>query len=100
MKASPSRPRISNAIDLDQIAQTSRSHLRDPWAIDREETLRSRSALILAPPSKADTRKRDEGAILRGGVTSRLGRALNKARWWGGAKLNPTITCWRLAPAC
>jgi len=74
-------------LDLDQLAQTSRSRLRAPWAIDKEERPRSQAALILAPPGRALTPLRDEVSILRAGPTSRIGRALNKSKHWGGSKL-------------
>jgi hypothetical protein len=76
-----------NPLDLDQLAQTSRARLRAPWAIDKEERPRAQAALLLAPPGRALTPLRDEVTILRAGPTSRIGRALNKPKYWGGAKL-------------
>lgn len=76
-----------NPLDLDQLAQTSRNRLRAPWAIDKEERPRSQAAFLLAPPGRALTPLRDEVAILRAGPTSRIGRELNKGKYWGGSKL-------------
>ena len=78
-----------NPLDLDQLGQTSRTRLRAPWAIDKEERPRAQAAFLLAPPGRAMTPLRDEVTILRAGPTSRIGRALNKARYWAGSKLKP-----------
>ncbi len=63
---------------LDGVSQTSRSLLRDPWAIDRNEVLRGATAFMLQAPSRKEVKLRDELTILRGGSRSRLARLVNK----------------------
>ena len=57
---------------LDPVAQQSRSLLRAPWAMDQQETLQHRNALILKPS------RRQEQAVIRAGHNSRIGRAIRK----------------------
>jgi len=52
--------------------------LRDPWAIDRNETLRSRASFMLQPPPRRETGLRDEQTLIRGGSRSRLARQINR----------------------
>lgn len=68
---------------LDGISQNSRSLLRDPWAIDRNETLRGQAAFMLDPPPRRETGLREEQTFLRGGSRSRLARQINRASWIG-----------------
>lgn len=63
---------------LDGVGQRSRTLLRDPWAIDEKETLRSATFLLLDAPRRADTNLRNEKLMLRGGPRSRLARRLNR----------------------
>jgi len=63
---------------LDAVSQSSRSLLRDPWAIDRNETLRGATAFMLQAPSRREVKLRDELSLLRGGPRSRLARQINK----------------------
>lgn len=72
-----------DALDLEAVGRHSRSLLRDPWAMDAKETLRTATTLLLDAPRRQDTRLRDEQIILRGGSRSRLARELNKASVWG-----------------
>ncbi|MCW1919231.1 DEAD/DEAH box helicase [Rhodobacter sp. KR11] len=72
-----------NPLHLDPLAQKSRHELRSPWSMERDQDPRQASALILNPPGKADTRLRDEVTILRGGARSRIGKAINQAKWFG-----------------
>nr|WP_221244505.1 DEAD/DEAH box helicase [Neoroseomonas alkaliterrae] len=65
---------------LDALSQNSRSLLRDPWAIDRNETLRGKTAFMLDAPPRRETGLRDEQTFLRGGARSRLARQLNRAK--------------------
>ncbi|WP_375210992.1 DEAD/DEAH box helicase [Hyphococcus sp.] len=74
---------------LDTVAQKSRNLLRAPWAIDNKETPRSGTFMLLEPPGRRPTRLRDERKLLRAGVTSRIGRRINK-RSVIGTKLNTT----------
>jgi hypothetical protein len=64
---------------LDGISQNSRSLLCDPWAIDRNETLRGQTAFMLYAPPKRETGQRDELTFIRGGARSRLARQINRA---------------------
>lgn len=68
-----------------QIAQDSRSHLRDPWLIDQNEEreIRSASVFMINPPDRAELRVRDEMAIIRGGWRTALGKALRHKDIWG-----------------
>lgn len=66
-------------IELDAITQSSRSLLRPPWSVDRNEELRQSTDLVLATPPRRRMSLADEKQILRGGVQSRLARGLNKA---------------------
>jgi Lhr-like helicase len=68
-----------------QIAQDSRSHLRDPWLIDQNEEreIRSASVFMINPPDRADLRTRDEMAIIRGGWRTALGKTLRHKDIWG-----------------
>lgn len=63
---------------LEGISQNSRSHLRDPWAMDLGEKPRGFTAFMLTPPSKKDTRLADELTLIRGGPRSRLARIINR----------------------
>lgn len=63
---------------LDGVTQTSRSLLRDPWAVDRNEMLRGKTAFMLYAPPRRQTGLRDEQTFLRGGPRSRLARQLNR----------------------
>ncbi len=63
---------------LEGISQNSRSHLRDPWAMDLGEKPRGFTAFMLTPPSKKGTRLADELNLIRGGPRSRLARIINR----------------------
>jgi hypothetical protein len=63
---------------LDGVSQNSRSLLRDPWAIDRNETLRGQTAFMLHAPPRRETGLRDELTFIRGGSRSRLARQINR----------------------
>ena len=59
---------------LDPVAQKSRSLLRAPWAMDQQEKLQGRKALILKPTR----RSREEQMVIRAGHNSRIGRNIRK----------------------
>lgn len=66
---------------LDGISQKSRNLLRVPWAVDKREILRSRTTCVLQIPARESGRRedsRDEQVLLRAGLTSRLGRKINR----------------------
>ncbi len=63
---------------LDGVALKSRSLLRVPWAIDQKEALRATTTLLIEAPSKDVVGLREEQMILRGGLSSRLGRLVNR----------------------
>lgn len=63
---------------LDAVSQNSRSLLRDPWAVDRNEVLRGQTAFMLDAPPRRETGLRDEQTFLRGGARSRLARQINR----------------------
>lgn len=65
-------------VELDGVAQKSRSLLRSPWSIDRNEHLTSRTTMFLHAPGKNDVSLREEKTILRGGNMSRIGRMINR----------------------
>jgi hypothetical protein len=54
--------------------------LREPWSISREEQLQGWRWLFLAAPRRQ--RHRDEELILRGGLQTRLGKALRSSAVW------------------
>ncbi len=62
----------------ESIAPTSRSLLREPWAMDPREKARSYTSFMLFPPAKRETRLADELTFIRGGARSRLARVINK----------------------
>lgn len=63
---------------LDTVTQKSRNLLRPPWAVDSKESLRGSTALLLKAPGKDKVNLREEQTILRGGITSSLGRLINR----------------------
>lgn len=63
---------------MDTVSQSSRSLLKDPWAIDRNENLIGAASLVLEAPSKQKVGIRDEKVLLRAGPRSRLARILNR----------------------
>ncbi|MCY4172713.1 MAG: DEAD/DEAH box helicase [Cyanobacteria bacterium MAG CAR3_bin_5] len=60
---------------LDSVAQQSRNLLRAPWAMNQEEQLRGRNALILKPGRQ---RRGEQAVMIRAGHNSRIGRAIRK----------------------
>lgn len=65
-------------VALDPVAQKSRSALRAPWSIDRNETLRGRTTLFVKPPNARRINLAEEQTILRAGYGSRVSRLLNR----------------------
>ena len=63
---------------LDGVTQKSRNLLRAPWAIDKKESLQGHTTMFLQAPGKDKVGLREEQTILRAGVTSRLGRDINR----------------------
>ena len=74
---------------LDSVAQKSRNLLRAPWAIDKNETPRSRTTLFLQAPGKDRVGLREEQTIIRAGHNSRIGRLINRKSILG-TKLSKT----------
>ena len=71
----------TEAMDLtefDSVAQKSRNLLRSPWAIDSQETPRSRTAMLMQAPGKDRVGLREEQTIIRAGHNSRIGRLINR----------------------
>lgn len=68
---------------LDGVSQNSRSLLRDPWAMDRNETLRGQTAFMIQAPPRRETGLRDEQTFIRGGPRSRLARQINRVSMIG-----------------
>ena len=68
---------------IDGLSRSSESILRSPWSIDSKENPPSATSLLLAAPSRRETRLRDDNLILRGGPRSRLARQLSDAKLWG-----------------
>lgn len=62
---------------FDTVAQSSRSLLRDPWAIDRNEKPRERTVLLLEEAAD-NGRPRERLLLLRAGSRSRLARLINR----------------------
>jgi len=68
-----------------QTAESSRSHLKLPWAIDREEEdgLRESGMLMIDPPRQAKVRAAEAELILRAGSRTKLAKALRDKSIWG-----------------
>jgi len=68
-----------------QTAQDSRTRLRDPWAIDREEEdgLRESGFLMIDPPRKGESKATEDALIVRAGWRTNLGKALRHRDIWG-----------------
>lgn len=67
---------------LEQVKDRSTSRLKTPWGFGLEENPRRSRWLMLNPPARRDTSLRDEDLIIRGGITSGLGRTLKATRTW------------------
>lgn len=63
---------------FDTVAQTSRSLLREPWAVDRNEKPRERTSLLLEELPAGNGHPRDRLLLLRAGPRSRLARLINR----------------------
>ncbi len=72
-----------NGIDLESVAQTSRSHLRAPWEVDKGEDLMEAAVLRLSPGGRNKVSKRLEDQLIRAGHTSSLGKKLKKSALLG-----------------
>lgn len=70
--------------DLAQVEENSAKLLRSPWGFSRSADDRPRqwSWLILDAPPSRTVRLADEELFLRGGLQTRLGRALRSAKLW------------------
>lgn len=67
---------------LEQIKQKSTSRLKMPWGFGLEEHPRWSRWLMLNPPARRENSLRDEDQIIRGGITSGLGRTLKTTKTW------------------
>jgi superfamily II DNA/RNA helicase len=76
--------------EVENLADRSQSHLREPWVISRQETLRTAASLMVSGPKKAEAGARGEGEIIRAGPTSGLARRLRSSEIWG-AKLETKV---------
>lgn len=65
-------------MELDGVAQRSRTLLRPPWAIDRREDLRRSTTLLLAAPGRRAINLKTERLLLRAGPNSRIARLVNR----------------------
>ncbi|MEC9357551.1 MAG: DEAD/DEAH box helicase [Pseudomonadota bacterium] len=72
--------------EVRKLADESRKFLRLPWAVGRDEQLRSARWLFLDPPGGGQRQGRDEDLILRAGLQSALGKELRRASLWGADK--------------
>ena len=68
---------------LEEIGNSSRQSLREPWCIGLQERIRSASALMIDAPAREDAGVQGEPLVLRAGPRSALARRLNKATFWG-----------------
>ncbi|WP_101068026.1 DEAD/DEAH box helicase [Roseovarius salinarum] len=64
--------------ELDPLKGRTRNLLCAPWAMDPNEDLRSRTALVLESPPRRAQSKRDDALIMRAGFRSGLARTINK----------------------
>jgi Lhr-like helicase len=71
-----------DAVGLEQIAERSRTVLKSPWSIGREEQdrdLARQGLLMIAPPARNQSRAVDDAATIRATARSGLAKALVKA---------------------
>lgn len=76
----------SEALDLavmDSVANASRTALREPWSIGRQEIVREAATLMLDAPSKDEAGLAGETLILRAGPRSALARRIRRMPAWG-----------------
>lgn len=67
---------------LEQVKDRSTSRLKTPWGFGLEEHPRRSRWLMFNPPARRETSLRDEDLIIRGGITSGLGRTLKATKTW------------------
>lgn len=67
----------------DALRNRSRGALREPWAFQSQEVLRTAAALMVAAPQRKLTRLRDEPTIIRAGPRSALAKQLRRGGLWG-----------------
>lgn len=68
---------------VDALRNRSRGALREPWAFQSQEALRTAAALMVAAPQRRITRLRDEPMIVRAGPRSALAKQLRRGGMWG-----------------
>lgn len=66
----------------EQILSRSHSRLRTPWGFGFDEEPKRPSWLMLNPPQRRENKQKDEDLIMRGGITSSLGRTLKRSDLW------------------
>ena len=80
---------------LEEIGNSSRQSLREPWCIGPQERIRSASALMIDAPAREDAGVQGEPLVLRAGPRSALARRLNKATFGAdasGRRNTPTFS--------
>ncbi len=74
----------SSVLDaVEQVRSRSHRHLKSPWGFSLEEEPRRARWLMLNPPERRRNSLNDEDTIIRGGITSSLGRILKTNKIWG-----------------
>jgi len=66
----------------EQVLSRSHSRLKSPWGFNPEEYPSHPKWLMLNPPARRDNSLKDEDLIIRGGITSSLGRVLKTTKLW------------------
>lgn len=73
----------SSVLDtVEQVRSRSHRHLKAPWGFSLEEEPRRARWLMLNPPERRKNSLNDEDTIIRGGITSGLGRILKTNETW------------------
>lgn len=73
----------SSVLDaVEQVRSRSHRHLKSPWGFSLEEEPRRARWLMLNPPERRKNSLNDEDTIIRGGITSGLGRVLKTNKIW------------------
>ena len=73
----------SHVLDtIEQVSNRAHRHLKSPWGFSPEEQLRRARWFMLDPPVRRENSLNDEDVIIRGGITSGLGRIIKTRETW------------------
>lgn len=80
------RSQVLDTVQVEQIASKSHSRLKSPWGFGFEEKPRPARWLVFGGVTGGRNLK-DEDLIVRGGITSLLGRELKRSKLWNDSPL-------------